>query len=232
MTQYTLPNKFSIKRALHLQSNQTAAILHHNMDNRLSENVMAFQLYQQQGDYFWSKLYQPHYPLITSSKNNGAERYSSAVSKNHVGIGHKLLEIVKHKLTYGSKILQGNAFRKSFSTRDGEKLLHASGCYIYTTAGAIAGKLFISTDRVSFCSDRSLKIYSTTGRLLKFQYKVSVPLEKINGVGERMNLKRPSKKYLKFVTVDDFNFWFLGFPNYKKTLECLRQATSNDWLSD
>lgn len=86
------------------------------------------------------------------------------------------MEIVKHKLSYGSKILpigqEGKIFRRSFSTMDGEKLLHYSRCYIYTTAGAIAGILFISTERVGFCSDRPLKTYSMTGEMFKFQYKV------------------------------------------------------------
>ncbi|KAJ0631496.1 putative GEM-like protein [Helianthus annuus] len=152
------------------------------------------------------------------------------------GFGPKLIEIIKHKLTYGSKILPlgrgGKIFEKSFSIKDGERLLHASRCYIYTTAGAISGILFISTERVGFCSDRSLKTYSTTGKLLKFQYKVSIPLKKIDGVGESTDLKRPSNKYMELVTVDDFNFWFLGFPNYKKTIEFLRQTLSHDCLSD
>lgn len=93
-----------------------------------------------------------------------------------VGLWPKVIEIVKHKWSYGSKILplgrERKLFRRSFSTRDGEKLLRASRCYIYTTAVAIAGILFISTERLSFCSDRSLKTYSSTGELLKFQYKV------------------------------------------------------------
>ncbi|KAI3812300.1 hypothetical protein L1987_17007 [Smallanthus sonchifolius] len=197
------------------------------MDSRLSENVMCIPTISTRG-LLLLKPNQPRYPLLTSSNINRVEGDRFAVLKNHVGLGPKLIEIVRHKLTYGSKILplvrEGKIFRKSFSTRDGEKLMHASRCYIYTTAGAISGILFISTVRVGFCSDRSLKTYSTTGKLLKFQYKVSIPLEKINGVGESMNSKRPSNKYMELVTVDDFSFWFLGFPNYKKTLECLHKT--------
>ncbi|MFS8030997.1 putative GEM-like protein [Helianthus anomalus] len=144
--------------------------------------------------------------------------------------------MIKHKLTYGSKIVPlgrgGKIFEKRFNIRDGERLLHVSRCSIYTTAGAISGILFISTERVSFCSDRSLKTYSTTGKLLKFQYKVSVPLKKIDGVGESADLKRRSNKYMELVTVDSFSLWFLGFPNYKKTVKCLRKTISHDCLSD
>ncbi|KAK9052595.1 hypothetical protein SSX86_029225 [Deinandra increscens subsp. villosa] len=146
----------------------------------------------------------------------------------------KLIETVKHKLSYCAKILplgrEGRTFDKNFSTRDCEKLLHASRCSIYTTAGAITGILFISNERVGFCSDRSLKTYSAAGEVLKFQYKVSIPLGKIKGVGESMNIKRPSNKYVELRTVDDFSFWFLGFSNYKKTLRSLLQITNHPRL--
>ncbi|KAJ0432276.1 putative GEM-like protein [Helianthus annuus] len=233
MIQYASLHKFNIKRDPYLRRNQTTAFRHHNMDNRLPEVAMCIPTISTRG-LLLSKP-QPHYPLLTSSKINGVERESSAVSKNH-GFGPKLIEMIKHKLTYGSKIVPlgrgGKIFDKRFSIRDGERLLHASRCSIYTTAGAISGILFISTERVSFCSDRSLKTYSTTGKLLKFQYKVSIPLKKIDGVGEITNLKRPSNMYMELVTVDNFSFWFLGFPNYKKTVECLRQTISHDCLSD
>ncbi|MFS7905256.1 putative GEM-like protein [Helianthus anomalus] len=53
-------------------------------------------------------------------------------------------------------------------------------------------------------------MYSAAGEVLKFQYKVLIPIEKIKGVGESANMKRPSKKYMELVTVDDFSFWFFG----------------------
>nr|GEV19753.1 hypothetical protein [Tanacetum cinerariifolium] len=142
--------------------------------------------------------------------------------------GPKIIDIVKHKLSYLPLGREGKTFRKTFSTTDSEKLLNASRCYLYTTAGPIAGILFVSTERVGFCSDRSLKIYSTTGELLKFQYKVSIPLSKIKGVEESMNMKKPSKKYVELVTDDSFNFWFLGFSSHKKTLRYLRQTISTE----
>ena len=93
-----------------------------------------------------------------------------------MSLGPKLTEIMKHKLSYGEKIIQYGSqdkiFRKNFSIKEGEKLLQASQCYLYTTSGAIAGLLFVSNERVAFCSDRSIKTYSATGKLLKFQYKV------------------------------------------------------------
>ncbi|GJR40507.1 GEM-like protein 6 isoform X1 [Tanacetum coccineum] len=200
------------------------------MDNRLPKNVTGIPIVSTR-DLFLSKAYQSHNPLPI--KKNEHSYVVSA--KSHVGLGAKLIETVKHKLSYGSKLLplgrEGKIFRRRFS-RDGEKLLHASQCSIYTTAGAITDILFISTERIGFCSERAVKTYSTSLEVLKFQYKVSIPLEKIKGVEESTNLQRPCKKYMELVTVDDFSFWFLGFPNYKKVLRYLRQITSHDCLSD
>ncbi|PWA69791.1 GRAM domain-containing protein [Artemisia annua] len=142
---------------------------------------------------------------------------------------------MKHKLSHGAKIIQyggqGKIFRRNFSIKEGEKLLHTSQCNLYTTAGAIAGLLFVSTERVAFCSDRSIKTYSTTGEQLKFQYKVSIPLAKIKGVLESKNMKRPSNNYVELVTVDDFSFWFMGLMSIKKTLRYLHQAAGTAYLS-
>ncbi|KAJ0446561.1 putative GEM-like protein [Helianthus annuus] len=66
--------------------------------------------------------------------------------------------------------------------------------------------------------------------MLKFQYKVSIPLEKIKGAEESMNIKMPSNKYVELVTVDGFSFWFLDFPNSKRTLRSLRQAINQSRL--
>ncbi|PWA69790.1 GRAM domain-containing protein / ABA-responsive protein-related protein [Artemisia annua] len=192
------------------------------MDTRLSNTVMGIPITSTRG-LILSKPYQPHYSLSTTKSSD------MHLIKSHEG--KSLLEIVKHKLSYGAKILplgrEGKIFRKNFSTTDREKLVHASRCSLYTTAGAIEGILFMSTERVGFCSDRSLKTYSATGELLKFQYKVSIPLRKIKGVGESVNVKNPSNKYMELATMDDFSFWLLGFPNYKKTLRYLHQTISS-----
>ncbi|CAI9275382.1 unnamed protein product [Lactuca saligna] len=175
-----------------------------------------------------SKPYEPcHSISSTSSKTNGTEREASS--------SPKLIEIMKQKLSHGAQMIQlgstpGKIFRKTFGIREEEKLLQASQCFLYTTAGAIAGILFVSTERIAFCSDRSLKTYSPTGELLKFQYKVSIPLGKIKGVRESVNMKRLSYNYVEVVTVDDFSFWFLGFENYKRTLRYLHHAIGHECL--
>ena len=77
----------------------------------------------------------------------------------------------------GARILQlggvKRVFKRIFGIGEGEKLLKASQCYLSTTAGPIAGLLFISTQRVAFCSERSIKISSPNSELVRIHYKVA-----------------------------------------------------------
>ncbi|KMT20543.1 hypothetical protein BVRB_1g005270 [Beta vulgaris subsp. vulgaris] len=138
-------------------------------------------------------------------------------------------EHVKGKLSLGAKLLRLGSMEKVckqvFSVREGERLLKASHCCLSTTAGPIVGLLFISTEKLAFCSDRSIvKLSSPTGELLRFRYKVVIPLRKIERANQRENTKKASKKYLQLNTTDEFEFWFMGFLNYKKMFKCLQEA--------
>ncbi|RHN82654.1 putative GRAM domain, PH domain-containing protein [Medicago truncatula] len=135
------------------------------------------------------------------------------------------LLLVSTKVCFVINIQSSNSsFSKS--SNDGEKLLKASQCYLSTTSGLIAGLLFISTHKIAFCSDKSIKISSSNGELIRVHYKVSIPLEKIQQVNQSQNMMKPSEKYIEIVTVDGFDFWFMGFFNYKKALRYLQQAIS------
>ncbi|RVW51373.1 GEM-like protein 4 [Vitis vinifera] len=162
--------------------------------------------------------------------NNHGEKVDNFMHgiREHVKIGPKISDTVKGKLTLGARILQlggvKRVFKKIFSVIEGEKLLNASQSYLSTTAGPIAGLLFISTQRVAFCSDRSIKFSSPNADLVRVHYKVSIPLRKIRRVEQSENMKNPSEKYMEIVTVDNFEFWFMGFLNYQKAFNCLQQA--------
>lgn len=144
--------------------------------------------------------------------------------------GPNITETVKGKLSLGARILKvggvEKVFKRLFSIREGEKLLKASQCYLSTTAGPIAGLLFISTDNVAFCSDRSIKISSPNGEMIRIHYKVLIPLRKIKRVEQSENVKKPSQKYMEIVTVDNFDFWFMGFLSYQKSFKYLQEAIS------
>ncbi|KAK6790844.1 hypothetical protein RDI58_009925 [Solanum bulbocastanum] len=164
---------------------------------------------------------QDHIPSATSKIRSKLKQLS---------LSPNLTATVKWKLSLGAKILQVGGlekiFRQKFSVRDDEKLLKVSQCYLSTTAGPIAGLLFISTDKIAFCSKRSIKLSSPTGKSLRIRYKVSIPISKINKAKECENMEKPSQKYIQLVTEDDYEFWFMGFFNNQKTLRYLQQAIS------
>uniref|UniRef100_A0A0A9D8V2 GRAM domain-containing protein n=1 Tax=Arundo donax TaxID=35708 RepID=A0A0A9D8V2_ARUDO len=150
--------------------------------------------------------------------------------KEHVTLGPKLADTVKGKLTLAAKIVQAGgvekAFRQWFSVDKNEKLLRASQCYLSTTAGPIAGMLFVSTARVAFCSDRSLAVSTQRGDKARLPYKVTIPLRKVKAVRPSENRHRPEQRYIELVTNDGFEFWFMGFVTYNRSLQHLEQAVA------
>ncbi|KAL0356436.1 UNVERIFIED_CONTAM: GEM-like protein 6 [Sesamum radiatum] len=150
--------------------------------------------------------------------------------REHVRMGPKFSETVKGKLSVGAKIIKNggreNIFRDVFGARDGEKLVKASQCYLSTTAGPIAGILFISTEKVAFCSERSIAVESNSGGILRTPYKLCIPVKKIKGADESENVRNPAQKYIEIVTEDNFEFWFMGFVRYEKALMSLERVIS------
>ncbi|KAK1296479.1 GEM-like protein 4 [Acorus calamus] len=148
--------------------------------------------------------------------------------REHVRLRPKVSETVKGKLSLGAKILQAggveSVFKKIFSVSRGERLLKAIQCYLSTTAGPIAGLLFISTEKIAFCSERLLTFTLPNGDLARTPYKVIIPLRKLKRVSPSENVNKPTQKYIQIVTVDDFDFWFMGFVSYQKAFKYLQQS--------
>ncbi|XP_045818195.1 putative GEM-like protein 8 [Trifolium pratense] len=118
------------------------------------------------------------------------------------------------------------AINQYFSVSEEETLLRVSHCYLSTTSGPLAGLLYISTEKVAFCSERSIKVFNQKGQMCRIRYKVSIPLKKIKCVNESRNIEKPTQKYINIVTVDNFDFWLMGVFNYHKTFKYLEQAIS------
>lgn len=159
--------------------------------------------------------------------------------RDHVKLGHKLSETVKGKLSLGARIIQeggrANIFKQIFGVSQGEELLKASQCYLSTTAGPIPGLLFISTQKLAFCSERPITLPSPPAsgpaaagqlQLLRTHYKVRIPIRKIKTVNQSENVNKPQQKYIEIVTHDDFDFWFMGFLRYEKAFRNLHKALS------
>ncbi|XP_068646163.1 putative GEM-like protein 8 [Aristolochia californica] len=164
--------------------------------------------------------------------NKFSKRADSFASgfREHVKTGPKISETVMGKLSLGARILQKGGvervFRRIFNVGESEKLLKACQCYLSTSAGPIAGLLFISTEKIAFFSDRSLTFTSPDGRLFRTPYKVSIPLKNLQRANPSENVNKPSQKYIQIVTVDNYEFWFMAFINYQKAFKYLQHAVS------
>lgn len=139
-------------------------------------------------------------------------------------------ETMKTKMSLSKRIFQAGSieryFRKSFTVGMEERLLKAYKCSLFTTAGPIKGRIFITSDRMAFRSKKLLKLSTSKGEVAKVPYKVSVPLGKIKKTALGENLNKPEEKYVQIVTIDEFEFWFMGFVNYKISFESLHFAIS------
>ncbi|XP_068503074.1 putative GEM-like protein 8 [Phaseolus vulgaris] len=172
------------------------------------------------------------YSFISKGKENDTGKSSSFTCRihDHVKMGPNLSEILKGKLSLGARIIQeggrGNIFKNVFGMQEKEQLLKASQCYLYTTAGPIAGVLFISTEKVAFYSERPITFSSVTGELARAPYKVLIPIGRIKEVNESQNVNNVEQKYIEIVTEDDSEFWFLGFLRFEKALKNLNKAIS------
>ncbi|GLT87138.1 hypothetical protein SLE2022_052370 [Rubroshorea leprosula] len=196
----------------------------------LPDPATQYQLQSSSGNSATFKRSKVHLVLKRMNKlGKKADSFANGV-REHVRLGPKITETVKGKLSLGARILQvggvKKVFKQLFSAREGERLLKACQCYLSTTAGPIAGLLFISTEKVAFCSERSIKMPSPNGELLRARYKVIIPIVKIKRVNQSENIEKSSQKYMEIVTVDDFDFWFMGFLNYQKAFNCIQQAIS------
>ena len=141
--------------------------------------------------------------------------FNNFVCETAMRLGPNFSEIVKGKLSLGARILQlggvKRVFDQIFGVREGEKLLKASQCYLWTTAGPIAGLLFISTQRVAFFSERSIKFSCPNGELVRIHYKV--------GLLTWLSLCQPISLSMMFEHLSKFIFFCAGLYPTKKDKE-------------
>ncbi|XP_038895202.1 GEM-like protein 4 isoform X2 [Benincasa hispida] len=151
----------------------------------------------------------------------------SSSGNDHPKLGHKK-QFIRKRGGFVFRVLDHVKLGPKFlvTAKEGEQLLKASQCYLSTSAGPIAGLLFVSTEKVAFCSEQSITLSSPTGELLKTHYKVSIPLKKIRKANQSENVNEPAKKYIEVVTDDNFDFWFMGFLRYEKAFTNLQKAIS------
>lgn len=162
-----------------------------------------------------------------SKASKKADNFAQGVFE-HVRLSPNLCDAMIGKLSLGAKILESggveNVFRQNFNVGERELLLKACPCYLSTTSGPIAGLLFISTEKIAFCSERSLPFTSPSGGMKETPYKVLISLAQIIIADPADNVMRPTEKYIHIVTADNFDFWFMGFVNYQEAFRYIQGA--------
>jgi hypothetical protein len=56
--------------------------------------------------------------------------------------------------------------------------------------------------------------------------QVLIPAKRIKTASVRENVYNPDDKYIDVVTVDGFDFWFMGFVSYEKSFRYLLNVIS------
>ncbi|XP_022133205.1 GLABRA2 expression modulator [Momordica charantia] len=130
------------------------------------------------------------------------------------------------RIAQGTKVLAEGGYEKifqqTFDTVPEEKLQNSFACYLSTSAGPVMGVLYVSTAKLAYCSDNPLS-YKSEGNTEWSYYKVVIPLQQLKAVNPSSSGMNPAEKYIQIISVDNHEFWFMGFLNYTGAVECLQE---------
>ncbi|KAM3360542.1 GLABRA2 expression modulator-like [Capsicum galapagoense] len=137
------------------------------------------------------------------------------------------------RIAQGTKVLaEGgyqNIFRQTFEADPMEKLQNSFACYLSTSAGPVMGMFYLSTAKLAFCSDSPLH-YKIGDKIGWSYYKVIIPLHKLKAINPSSSRTNASEKYLQVISIDNHEFWFIGFLNYTGAVKCLQEALQANTL--
>ncbi|KAF9683758.1 hypothetical protein SADUNF_Sadunf04G0047600 [Salix dunnii] len=150
-----------------------------------------------------------------ADKPGGSRRLAGLIIDRVRSVG--LSDSMKFEAKKIKKGGKKNIFKQQFQVREGEKLLKASRCCLSTEAGPVAGLLFISTERVAFCSQRSITSRFPGGLPDK---KIEIPTWNIR----KTSLNDPQQKNMIILTTENSEFQFTDFLRYDKTCQNLQAA--------
>ncbi|KAL7230621.1 hypothetical protein ACSBR2_008986 [Camellia fascicularis] len=130
------------------------------------------------------------------------------------------------RIAQGTKVLAEGGyekiFRQTFETVPEEQLQNSYACYLSTSAGPVMGVLYVSTAKLAFCSDNPLS-YKADGKTEWSYYKVVIPLHQLKAVNPSSSRANHAEKYIQVISVDNHEFWYMGFLNYDSAVTCLQE---------
>ncbi|GAA0147426.1 hypothetical protein LIER_07128 [Lithospermum erythrorhizon] len=115
-------------------------------------------------------------------------------------------------------------FQQTFETVEGEELQNSFACFMSTSVGPVMGVLYVSTEKLAYCSDNPLSYKDNDDTNQWSYYKVTIPLHQLKAVNPSSSTFNPSEKYIQIISVDNQEFWFMGFLNYAVAVNLLKEV--------
>jgi len=145
----------------------------------------------------------------------------------HLKMGPSIADAAVGRIAQGTKVLAEGGyekiFRQSFETVPEEQLLKSFACYLSTSSGPVMGILYLSTAKLAFCSDNPLS-YKVGEETQWSYYKVVIPLHQLKAVNHSISKVNSAEKYIQIISVDNHEFWFMGFVTYDSAVKKLKEA--------
>ncbi|XP_027347881.1 GLABRA2 expression modulator-like [Abrus precatorius] len=145
----------------------------------------------------------------------------------HLKTSPSFTEAAMGRIAQGTKVLAEGGYEKifinTFEIVPEERLQNSYACYLSTSAGPVMGILYISTAKIAYSSDNPIS-YSTDNRTEWSYYKIVIPLHELKAVNPSSNTVNPAEKYIQVISIDNNEFWFMGFLNYEGAVDCLQEA--------
>ncbi|KAL6843587.1 hypothetical protein ACP4OV_026649 [Aristida adscensionis] len=151
---------------------------------------------------------------------------------HHLRTAPNMADAAVARLSQGTKAYaeggRDRVFHQTFGAMPGEQLLKAYACYLSTSSGPVIGTLYLSTARLAFCSDSPLCYQGPAGQPHEcMYYKVVLPLSQVRSVNPSSSVRNRAERYIQVTTMDNHDFWFMGFVSYDKALKNLSEALQN-----
>ncbi|KAG7593161.1 GRAM domain [Arabidopsis thaliana x Arabidopsis arenosa] len=148
----------------------------------------------------------------------------------HLKTGPSVADAAVSRIAQGTKILAEGGyekvFKQTFDCLPDEKLLKTYACYLSTSAGPVMGVMYLSTHKLAFCSDNPLS-YKEGEQTLWSYYKVVLPVNQLKAVNPSTSRVNTSEKYIQVISIDNHEFWFMGFVTYESAVKSLQEAVQS-----
>ncbi|MQM04415.1 hypothetical protein Taro_037210 [Colocasia esculenta] len=145
----------------------------------------------------------------------------------HLRTGPSIADAAMGRIAQGTKVIAEGGydriFRQTFDTLPEEQLKKSYACYLSTSAGPVMGILYLSSAKLAFCSDNPLS-YKVGDQTEWSYYKVVIPLHQLRQINPSASKVNRAEKYIQIISVDNHEFWFMGFVNYDSAVMCLQEA--------